>query len=229
MYYYCAMFAETERIYVSSSSRLKPNEIYFVKMGDSLNWEGPLEILFPVSGYLVKNSYRKIHNFKTIESCDSPFNYYSVRLLNTNGRSTLIRTLKTLAINQSYHITMRSTNGLPDFREKVLVLEEVGKENSNLDFALPIIEANLLINYNIKKVIHNKESRIITVIWIDGTISMYCCRDGEEYDEEYGLALCFMKKALGNGDEYKSVLGKHASRSRAKETEFTITVSLKEK
>ena len=36
------------------------------------------------------------------------------------------------------------------------------------------------------------------VLWKDGTKTVVKCDERDTYDPKYGLALCFMKKALGN-------------------------------
>lgn len=47
-----------------------------------------------------------------------------------------------------------------------------------------------------KRVIYNYPATI--VLWEDGTKTVVKCQDGETYQKETGLALCYMKKALGN-------------------------------
>ena len=47
-----------------------------------------------------------------------------------------------------------------------------------------------------KKVIFNPPATI--VIWADNTKTVVKCSEKDKYDFEKGLALCFMKRALGN-------------------------------
>ena len=47
-----------------------------------------------------------------------------------------------------------------------------------------------------KKVIYHDPATI--VLWEDGTKTVVKCDPKDTYDPEKGLALCFMKKALGN-------------------------------
>lgn len=47
-----------------------------------------------------------------------------------------------------------------------------------------------------KRVIFNPPATI--VLWEDGTKTVVKCDKRDEYDPKYGLALCYMKKALGN-------------------------------
>lgn len=47
-----------------------------------------------------------------------------------------------------------------------------------------------------RKVIFNPPATI--VLWEDGKKTVVKCDDGDTFDEMKGLALCYMKKALGN-------------------------------
>ncbi len=55
-----------------------------------------------------------------------------------------------------------------------------------------------------KRVIFNDPATI--VIWEDGSKTIVKCQKGDVYDPEKGLALCFMKKALGNKGNFNNVL-----------------------
>lgn len=57
-----------------------------------------------------------------------------------------------------------------------------------------------------EKVIFNDPATI--VIWKDGTKTIVKVQPGETYDAEKGLALCFMKKALGNKGNFNNILKK---------------------
>lgn len=58
------------------------------------------------------------------------------------------------------------------------------------------------------KVIFNDPATV--VIWDDGTKTVVKCCEGEDFDPEKGLALCYMKKYLG--EEYKTVLHREIKR-----------------
>lgn len=47
-----------------------------------------------------------------------------------------------------------------------------------------------------KSVVFNPPATI--VLWEDGTKTVVKCDERDEFDPKYGLALCYMKKALGN-------------------------------
>lgn len=50
--------------------------------------------------------------------------------------------------------------------------------------------------FRYKKIIFNDPATII--LWEDGTKTVVKCGENDTYDPEKGIALCFMKKALGN-------------------------------
>ena len=70
---------------------------------------------------------------------------------------------------------------------------------------------NYLINvapyFRIKKVIFNNPATI--VYWSDGDKTVVKCGKDDTYSEETGLALCFMKKALGNKGNYNNTFKKY--------------------
>lgn len=61
--------------------------------------------------------------------------------------------------------------------------------------------------FKIKKVIFNNPATI--VYWEDGTKTVVKCGKDDTYSEEAGLALCFMKKALGNKGNYNNTFKKY--------------------
>lgn len=61
-----------------------------------------------------------------------------------------------------------------------------------------------------KKVIFNNPATI--VIWADDTKTIVKCQTGEMFDPEKGLALCYMKKCLGNKGNFNETLKKEISR-----------------
>lgn len=73
------------------------------------------------------------------------------------------------------------------------------------------IDVSYLINiqpyFRIKKVIFNNPATI--VYWEDNTKTVVKCGENDTYNEEAGLALCFMKKALGNKGNYNNTFKKY--------------------
>ena len=66
--------------------------------------------------------------------------------------------------------------------------------------------------FNIKKVIFNNPATI--VYWKDGTKTVVKCGKDDTYSEETGLALCFMKKALGNKGNYNNTFKKYIKENK---------------
>lgn len=60
--------------------------------------------------------------------------------------------------------------------------------------------------FEIKKVIFNDPATI--VIWKSGDKTVVMCQPGDTYDPEKGLALCIMKRALGNKGNYNNIFRK---------------------
>ena len=56
---------------------------------------------------------------------------------------------------------------------------------------------------SVKKVIFNDPATI--VIWGDDSKTVVKCQNGEKFDKEKGLALCYMKKACGNKSNFNNV------------------------
>lgn len=71
--------------------------------------------------------------------------------------------------------------------------------------------ANSVFDMAYKKVIFNAPATI--VIWKDGSKTVVTCQKGDKYDPEKGLALCFMKKALGNKGNFNNILKTELSES----------------
>lgn len=62
------------------------------------------------------------------------------------------------------------------------------------------------MNMKVKNVIFSGPATI--VFWKDGTKTVTKCREGETYSKEAGLAMCFMKKAIGDRTKFQKVMKK---------------------
>ena len=56
----------------------------------------------------------------------------------------------------------------------------------------------------VKKVIFNHPATII--LWDDGTKTVVHCGDDEKFDPEKGIAMCLLKKMLGNKGDYNNYI-----------------------
>lgn len=57
-----------------------------------------------------------------------------------------------------------------------------------------------------ENVIFNEPATI--VYWNDGSKTVVKCQNGEEFDPEKGIALCYMKKICGNTGRYNELIKK---------------------
>lgn len=89
-----------------------------------------------------------------------------------------------------------------DMRAERFVFDIIDKEYNMIDLKR-IVDKSLTID----KVIFNNPATI--VYWTDGTKTVVKCGDNDTFNEEVGIALAFMKKALGNKGNYNNVFRKH--------------------
>lgn len=61
----------------------------------------------------------------------------------------------------------------------------------------------------VRKVIFNKQKGATTVLWNDGTVTVVKCSEEDEWDEEKGIAVCFMKKMYENRGCFNEFLRKY--------------------
>ena len=96
-------------------------------------------------------------------------------------------------------------------RARVVNLE-VCYNNCNNPVSVANIDKNILIcadenaSKNIVKVLFNDPYTII--FWEDKTKTIVKCQEGDTYDKEKGLAMCIVKKLLGNKYEYYDIFNK---------------------
>lgn len=74
------------------------------------------------------------------------------------------------------------------------------------EFSRGDIRVGVSLIPDIKNVIFNDPATI--VFWSDGSKTVVKVQDGDEYDEEKGLAMAISKKALGNKSNYCNVFKK---------------------
>lgn len=100
-------------------------------------------------------------------------------------------------------VTFTTYNLCDSFRIADKIADDIMKRTNK--------ELNYIINvapyFRIKKVIFNNPATI--VYWSDGDKTVVKCGKDDTYSEETGLALCFMKKALGNKGNYNNTFKKY--------------------
>ena len=72
-----------------------------------------------------------------------------------------------------------------------------------------IVEAPPKPNGGIENIFLNEEKGTVVIRWVDGIKTKVKCQDGEDFDAEKGIALCFMKRAFFNRGCYNDVFKKY--------------------
>lgn len=102
------------------------------------------------------------------------------------------------------------------FAGKVVTIKSIGKINDDM-YSIHIVEDPNCYSWDercfdlkltadkggISRVIFNEPATI--VFWDDGEKTVVKCQNDEPYDKEKGLALCYMKKTLGNKSNFNNV------------------------
>lgn len=99
-----------------------------------------------------------------------------------------------------YDIVSSGTNGSRGYDSYVTVIT---LESGTDPMLRTITEARLIKaprrpEKPYKQVVVNKSKRTICVVWKDGTSTVMKCHPEDEWDEEKGIAMCFMKKMFDN-------------------------------
>ena len=61
----------------------------------------------------------------------------------------------------------------------------------------------------VKAVYFNYEKGATTVVWFDGMRTTISCQNGEDFDEEKAIALCFMKRIFDNKGCFNNYMRKY--------------------
>lgn len=80
-------------------------------------------------------------------------------------------------------------------------------EDWNAEWNERLFGARKWINVTIKKIIFSGPCTI--VLWDDGTKTIARVSEGDEFDSEKGVAICFMKKILGHTETNKLLRKAH--------------------
>lgn len=133
---------------------------------------------------------------------------YDDAILLTNGE---VLHLNLISINESIHISCLEE--YPELSLEGYIAERTAKLSSKdiLERVLYTIFGSMTEwgsdpYFQYKKIIFNGPATI--VLWKDGTKTVVKCQNGETFDKEKGIALCFMKKALGNTSNFNNVIKK---------------------
>lgn len=92
-----------------------------------------------------------------------------------------------------------------DIVNKIAII--TGRRSGKTQYGLELLRACESYRFQPKKIIFNGPATI--VLWEDGTKTVVKCQDGDTFDKEKGIALCFMKKSLGNKSNFNNVIKKY--------------------
>lgn len=62
--------------------------------------------------------------------------------------------------------------------------------------------------FEIQTILANKKKGVFTVVWMDGTNTMIHIQDGDTWDDEKALAMCFIKKLYENKGKFNDIFTK---------------------
>lgn len=116
-----------------------------------------------------------------------------------------------LQIGSKYTIT---ADGVTEYKNPITVIKTSEIAPTNVGNIRTITSATMIggaprPDDRIKQVIFNKEKLTTVVLWADGQKTIIKCQEGDVFDEEKALALCYMKRVLGNRGSFNETLRKY--------------------
>lgn len=173
-------------------------------------------------------------NYKTVE----------VKFLGTDDKTYLFRTKMNLEINKWYDIytkeSGRYSNPVKVVKEystayfcgdsmykEIIAATEVHLCARIDKTKHSTIESNSPKDGWIDQVWFNPAKGTTVVRWTDGSKTMVRCQEGESFDKEKGLALCYMKRTLGNKGNFNETLKKWCPIEGIKEQELSTKTASK--
>ena len=132
--------------------------------------------------------------------------YYNVVFDGTPNKTYTYQTNLTLPIGAVCQIV---ADGTTTYKNNVTIVSELpaswGQPLRTIT-SFKIIKGAKRPSDRIEKVYFNKEKRTTCVLWTDGTKTIVHCAPNDEWDEEKALALCYMKRVLGNRGSFNETL-----------------------
>ena len=146
-----------------------------------------------------------------------------VRFLGTNDKTYMFITKLNLNLDEWYNIYTKESGGynspikvvklypLNHLYDVCIYKEIIRAEQITLHTKMDktkFFTTDIFTNSNIDRVWFNPVKGTTVVRWIDGSKTMVRCQKGDTFDKEKGLALCYMKKTLGNKGNFNEILKK---------------------
>ena len=151
------------------------------------------------------------------------YNMVEVRFLGTNDKTYMFITKLNLNLGEWYNIYTKESGGynspikvvklypLNHLYDVCIYKEIIRAEQITLHTKMDksrFFTTDIFTNSNIDRVWFNPVKGTTVVRWIDGSKTMVRCQKGDTFDKEKGLALCYMKKTLGNKGNFNEILKK---------------------
>ena len=123
--------------------------------------------------------------------------WYNIYTKESGGYNSPIKVVKSYPLNHLYDVCMY----------KEIIRAEQITLHTKMDKSR-FFTTDIFTNSNIDRVWFNPVKGTTVVRWIDGSKTMVRCQKGDTFDKEKGLALCYMKKTLGNKGNFNEILKK---------------------
>lgn len=124
--------------------------------------------------------------------------WYNIYTKESSGYSSPIKVVKEYSTTFLYNVTVHKEIIAA---KEVYLYEKIDETKHSTD-----INSNSPKDGFINQVWFNPVKGTTVVRWIDGSKTMVRCQGGEPFDKEKGLALCYMKRTLGNKGSFNEVL-----------------------
>jgi hypothetical protein len=146
----------------------------------------------------VKRKENRMVYYVKFDGTDKLYAYYCAKNLH-------------LQIGSKYTIT---ADGVTEYKNPITVIKTSEIAPTNVGNIRTITSATMIggaprPDDRIKQVIFNKEKLTTVVLWADGQKTIIKCQEGDVFDEEKALALCYMKRVLGNRGSFNETLRKY--------------------
>lgn len=135
-------------------------------------------------------------------------NFVGVKF-NGKGKTYHYYTNLDLILGADYDIV---ADGRTKYSSPVRVVEQFtvrhNYENIRTITNAKLVSCNPRPKDGLNKVIFDEEAGVTVALWCDGTKTIVRCQEGDTFDKEKAVALCYMKKVLGNRGSFNETLKK---------------------
>ena len=148
-------------------------------------------------------------------SCKSECGYFEEYVVHLHANGYFSGNMMTIKSdienieNVTFPTITVTTNGFNEKDVATRMAAIIGRGSGKTQYALELakISSGYYYKFQPKKIIFNGPATII--LWDDGTKTVVKCQDGDTFDKEKGIALCFMKKALDNKSNFNNIFKKY--------------------